>query len=1161
MALSKNHELGTFANSLDVNQSTGAVTSISIDTDAVSEGSSNQYFTNERVDDRVNALLQAGSNITLTYDDASNTLTIASTDTEDDLSNNTTSDLAEGTNLYYTDARFDTRLATKTTANLTEGSNLYFTNARARASISLGTAGTQAYNNSTGVLTVPGTSDHITEGSINLFYTDARVATYIGGNRTYGDITTTGSIKGPATLTIDPAAIGDNTGTVVIAGDLTVNGTTTTVNSNTVNIGDNILVLNSDETGVPSQDAGLEVERGTSTNVSLKWNETSDKWQFTNDGSTYVDIGTASIFTGNTDGITEGSSNLYYTDARADTRATLRITAADIGNLNNVDETGVANNKILKYNSTSSKWEVADDAGGIADLVDDTTPQLGGNLDLNSKNITGTGSIDISGALNISSNVYFSGQLGLGSSNATSPECTIFIAGNSTTNISDSDSLFGFNRSSFIKLENENNTSGVETGIILRAKQSLAGVWAIYAKHTGNYTGDLIFRGRNAQNTNAEVLRLKHDGKVGIGTTTPGTTLEVHSGGATSFIRARYNSGYYTDFNTNGINFTGTSQSFSLQDNGSTKLKIASGGNVGIGTDTPGEKLVVHGDGARITVESADYEVAMLGRRGSSGSALDSGYLRLRKVGVTSTGIVLDTDGPSWLNGGNVGIGTSSPATSYGKVLHIHDTGTSGANLRLTDATSGAGTGNGLDIIQLGVDSYIINRELGDMSFYTGGQSRITIHADGHLGFGDSVLNDSAWSTVFGARSQWDTMGVIAATDGSMQIGHNWYYDAGGSTGYKYIAGGKANRQIHVNDYISWEMTNSTGSAGGEITFVEVMKLTANGNLGIGNVYPAHPLHIYEDGGYYASIGRGNSTPGGTDPWLGLYDNVDIASSTFGWGIYDSSADGSLQIWNKNNNATGTNTFTIKRGGNVGIGTNNPNRALTINGGNDAKISFQGGGTQSLYFGDGAGSAEYAGYIHYAHSDDQMRFHTSTDFYFSGGNIGIGTSDPTTYAGSNGGMVIYRAGGSSNAMLSCANTTGSGTMRQIDFFQGTSTGRIGAIESTTTATTYLTTSDRRLKENIKQIQDASQKILAMNPVSHTWIKDKTAPAQYGFIAQEMQSIVPEAVSGDADSDEMMQMDYGRITPVIVKSLQDALQEISSLKQQISKLEEKINVTK
>jgi len=72
--------------------------------------------------------------------------------------------------------------------------------------------------------------------------------------------------------------IADNGG-VTIAGDLTVNGTTTTVNSNTVEIGDNIILLNRDETGTPSQNAGLEIERGTSTNVYLRWNETSDIWQ------------------------------------------------------------------------------------------------------------------------------------------------------------------------------------------------------------------------------------------------------------------------------------------------------------------------------------------------------------------------------------------------------------------------------------------------------------------------------------------------------------------------------------------------------------------------------------------------------------------------------------------------------------------------------------------------------------------------------------------------------------------------------------------------------------------------------------------------------------------------------------------------------------------
>jgi len=65
------------------------------------------------------------------------------------------------------------------TDDLTEGStNLYYTDARARASVSLGTAGSQAYNSSTGVFTIPGTTDHITEGS-NLYYTDARVSTLV----------------------------------------------------------------------------------------------------------------------------------------------------------------------------------------------------------------------------------------------------------------------------------------------------------------------------------------------------------------------------------------------------------------------------------------------------------------------------------------------------------------------------------------------------------------------------------------------------------------------------------------------------------------------------------------------------------------------------------------------------------------------------------------------------------------------------------------------------------------------------------------------------------------------------------------------------------------------------------------------------------------------
>ena len=100
---------------------------------------SNLYYTDERVDDRVSNLLVAGSNITLTYNDSLNTMTIASATTASggyDLSSNTTDDITEGaSNLYFTTARVNTIFNGKTTSDLTEGTNLYYTDARVDARI------------------------------------------------------------------------------------------------------------------------------------------------------------------------------------------------------------------------------------------------------------------------------------------------------------------------------------------------------------------------------------------------------------------------------------------------------------------------------------------------------------------------------------------------------------------------------------------------------------------------------------------------------------------------------------------------------------------------------------------------------------------------------------------------------------------------------------------------------------------------------------------------------------------------------------------------------------------------------------------------------------------------------------------------------------------
>ena len=144
----------------------------------------------------------------------------------------------------------------------------------------------------------------------------------VDGTLTSDDITSTNiSVAGNATIT----------------GNLTVQGTTTTIDSNAVNIGDNLITLNADETGTPTLFAGIEVERGTSINKSLIWNETQDKW--TVGSETFVAGTFEGALTGNvtgtvsdvsnhdTDDISEGSTNLYYTNARFDTQLATKDTA------------------------------------------------------------------------------------------------------------------------------------------------------------------------------------------------------------------------------------------------------------------------------------------------------------------------------------------------------------------------------------------------------------------------------------------------------------------------------------------------------------------------------------------------------------------------------------------------------------------------------------------------------------------------------------------------------------------------------------------------------------------------------------------------------------------------------------------------------------------
>ena len=117
--------------------------------------------------------------------------------------------------------------------------------------------------------------------------TGSYVSTIAG---TAGEITVSGSGSESAAVTIGLPDDVTVTGNLSIGGNLDVQGSINSISTTEVNIVDNKVVLNTNVTGAPSADAGIKVNRGTSADVEILWNETADQWTLTNDGTNYHEI-------------------------------------------------------------------------------------------------------------------------------------------------------------------------------------------------------------------------------------------------------------------------------------------------------------------------------------------------------------------------------------------------------------------------------------------------------------------------------------------------------------------------------------------------------------------------------------------------------------------------------------------------------------------------------------------------------------------------------------------------------------------------------------------------------------------------------------------------------------------------------------------------------
>lgn len=250
------------------------------------------------------------------------------TGTVSSLSNHDTDDVTEGaSNLYYTTARWDTKMAAADTDDLSEGaSNLYYTDARAQAAISVtdaGGDGSLAYSSGTITYTGPSATEtraHFSAGT---------GVTYSSGEFSIGQAVATTS-----DVTFNCITTACN---MTIGGNLTVNGTTVTNNADNLVVDDALIELNHSATSNAS-DLGLIMERGsTGDNAFMGWDESADKFVVGTTTATGASSGDLTVTTGtlvaniegnvtgcvstlanhDTDDVTEGSSNLYYTDARS----------------------------------------------------------------------------------------------------------------------------------------------------------------------------------------------------------------------------------------------------------------------------------------------------------------------------------------------------------------------------------------------------------------------------------------------------------------------------------------------------------------------------------------------------------------------------------------------------------------------------------------------------------------------------------------------------------------------------------------------------------------------------------------------------------------------------------------------------------------------------
>ena len=611
------------------------------------------------------------------------------------------------------------------------------------------------------------------------------------------------------------------------------------------------------------------------------------------------------------------------------------------------------------------------------------------------------------------------------------------------------------------------------------------------------------------------------------------------------------------DTNT-GI-FSPAADTLAFVEGGVEAMRIDSSGNVGIGTSSPSSRLTITGGNTEI--RDGNYLLLR-----PSGNAWD---MRLQATGTQLdilSGGALGSPIMSLLNGGNVGIGTSSPgskldvvaqdairATGFQPFLTLRDSSDSNKGSRIQTASAitifyNDTTGGGTYTERMRIDSS------GNVGIGTASPSA-KLDVNGDLKAGNTVsigLADTSPTIVnvgTGATGNKfaiiDFIGDTTYTDYGLRIGR-LNNGANGTSEIQHRGTGALN----LNCQDAGTMTFATNAT-------ERMRIDSSGNLLVGGTTALGKIHLQGD------------VNGNIDTWIrndnsGSSARAGIVLNAFGnsWrmGVGSSANNGNALTWNVDIGGANTERMRIDTSGNLGVGTSAPKTRLQATAGGSLNAPSLGSATNAPLYVTNTDSAY--GLIAGVNSSDghvflqaQRTDGTATAYNLTlneaGGNVLVGTTtinNLSTGAASNpgfgvaAGQVRSQWNADANAYWSKVNVSSSTVLHDF-YVAGT---RVGVITTNGSTTTYGTSSDVRLKDNIADADNASSLIDAIQVRKFDWKADGSHQ-RYGFVAQELLEVAPEAVTNLLDPDEMMGVDYSKLVPMLVK-------EIQSLRARVAQLE-------